>query len=365
MDKSGFSGFVRTQYLILRVKMINKLHSSTIAIDAMGGDVGLDVTVPAVIEILREFSRLKIILAGDQAAIEKKLENCPDSVRQQIAIQHTSQVVGMDEKPASALRGKKDSSMRVAINLVKSKDADACISAGNTGALMATARFVLKTLPGIDRPAICSAIPTQTGHTHMLDLGANIDLSAQHLFEFAVMGSVLTHAVDDIEKPSIGLLNIGQEEMKGNEQVQQAAHLISNSKLNYHGFIEGDDIYEGVVDVVVADGFVGNISLKTSEGVAKMIVYYIKREFNRNLLTKLAGLIAMPVLNAFKSKVDPRIYNGASLLGLKGIVVKSHGGADVFSFGNAIRVAMTEVDNKVPQRISKVLEDILVDKHIA
>jgi glycerol-3-phosphate acyltransferase PlsX len=268
----------------------------------------------------------------------------------------------MDEKPASALRGKKDSSMRVAINLVKSGDADACISAGNTGALMATARFVLKTLPGIDRPAICSAIPTQTGHTHMLDLGANVDLSAQHLLEFAVMGSVLTSAIDNIEKPSIGLLNIGQEAMKGNEQVQQAANLISNSTLNYHGFIEGDDIYKGVVDVVVADGFVGNISLKTSEGVAKMIVYFIKREFNRNILTKLAGLIAMPVLNAFKSKVDPRKYNGASLLGLKGIVIKSHGGADIFSFSNAIKVAMLEVENKVPQRISKVLEETLVDK---
>lgn len=341
--------------------MINNLHTSTIAVDAMGGDVGLDVTVPASINILKKFSRLKIILVGDKVAIDKHLENSSDIVRKQIIVQNTTQVVGMDEKPASALRGKKDSSMRVAINLVKSGDADACISAGNTGALMATARFVLKTLPGIDRPAICSAIPTQTGHTHMLDLGANVDLSAQHLFEFAVMGSVLTSAIDNIEKPSIGLLNIGQEAMKGNEQVQQAANLISNSALNYHGFIEGDDIYKGVVDVVVADGFVGNISLKTSEGVAKMIVFYIKREFNRNLLTKLAGLIAMPVLNAFKSKVDPRKYNGASLVGLKGIVVKSHGGADIFSFSNAIKVAMLEVENKVPQRISKVLENTLLD----
>ncbi|WP_198265601.1 phosphate acyltransferase PlsX [sulfur-oxidizing endosymbiont of Gigantopelta aegis] len=337
--------------------MITNLHNSTIAIDAMGGDVGLDVTVPAALNILKKFSQLKIILVGDESQIEQQLESCPAKVRQQITVHHTSQVVGMDEKPASALRGKKDSSMRVSINLVKSGDADACISAGNTGALMATARFVLKTLPGIDRPAICSAIPTQKGHTHMLDLGANIDLSAQHLLEFAVMGSVLTSAIDDIDKPTIGLLNIGQEEMKGNEQVQQAANLISNSSLNYYGFIEGDDIYKGVVDVVVADGFVGNISLKTSEGVAKMIVYYIKREFNRNIFTKIAGLIAMPVLNAFKSKIDPRIYNGASLLGLKGIVVKSHGSADIFSFGNAIKVAMLEVENKVPQRISKVLEE--------
>lgn len=342
--------------------MISKLNNSKIAIDAMGGDFGLDVTIPAVIEILKEYNHLQIILVGDQASIESRLEQYPEPVRQKILVHHASQVVGMDEKPASALRGKKDSSMRVAINLVKSGEADACVSAGNTGALMSTARFVLKTLPGIDRPAICSAIPTQTGHTHMLDLGANIDLSAQHLFEFAVMGSVLTSAIDDIEKPSIGLLNIGQEEMKGNEQVQQASSLISNSSLNYHGFIEGDDIYKGVVDVVVADGFVGNISLKTSEGVAKMIVYYIKREFSRNWLTKLAGLVAMPVLKSFKNKVDPRIYNGASLLGLKGIVIKSHGGADMFSFTNAIKVAMIEVDNKVPQRISKVLKDTLVDK---
>ncbi|NOQ79519.1 MAG: phosphate acyltransferase PlsX [Gammaproteobacteria bacterium] len=343
--------------------MINDLHNSTLAIDAMGGDIGLDVTVPAAVDTLKDYAHLKIILVGDQSAIEQRLENCPASIRQQIVIQHASQVVGMDEKPASALRGKKDSSMRVAINLVKSGAADACVSAGNTGALMATGRFVLKTLPGIDRPAICSAIPTQTGHTHMLDLGANIDLSAQHLFEFAVMGSVLTSAIDSIEKPTIGLLNIGEEEMKGNEQVQQAAQLIANSNLNYHGFIEGDDIYKGVVDVVVADGFVGNISLKTSEGVAKMIIFYIKREFNRNWLTKLAGLVAMPVLNAFKSKIDPRKYNGASLVGLKGIVVKSHGGADVFSFSNAIKVAMLEVENKVPQKISKVLEETLVDNN--
>ena len=340
--------------------MINRSHNSTLAIDAMGGDIGLDVTIPAVIDILKEYPYLKVILVGDQNTIEKKLQDCPDSVKGQITIQHASQVVAMDEKPASALRGKKDSSMRIAINLVKSGSADACVSAGNTGALMATARFVLKTVPGINRPAICSAIPTQNGHTHMLDLGANIDLSAQHLFEFAVMGSVLTSALDGIENPTIGLLNIGQEEMKGNDQVQQAAGLISQSTLNYHGFIEGDDIYKGVVDVVVADGFVGNISLKTSEGVAKMIIFYIKREFNRNWLTKLAGLIAMPVLNAFKDKIDPRKYNGASFVGLKGIVVKSHGGADVFSFGNAIKVAMLEVDNKVPQKISKVLEDTLL-----
>lgn len=342
--------------------MTSKLNNSTISIDAMGGDIGLDVTIPAAIEILKEFKQLNIILVGDESSINKKLASYSASESQNIKIQHASQIVDMDEKPASALRGKKDSSMRVSINLVKSGDADACVCAGNTGALMATARFVLKTLPGIDRPAICTALPTESGHTHMLDLGANIDLSAQHLFEFAVMGSVLASAVDGIDKPTIGLLNIGQEAMKGNEQVQQASSLISNSNLNYYGFIEGDDIYKGTVDVVVADGFVGNISLKSAEGVAKMISFYIKREFNRNWLTKLAGLVAMPVLNSFKSKVDIRKYNGASLLGLKGIVVKSHGNADIFSFTHAIKVAIAEVDNKVPQRISKVLENILLDK---
>ncbi|MBE9526691.1 MAG: phosphate acyltransferase PlsX [Proteobacteria bacterium] len=342
--------------------MTNKLNTSTISIDAMGGDIGLDVTIPAAIDILKEYKQLNIILVGDEGSIKHKLKSYSVSDCQNIKVQHTSQVVGMDEKPATALRGKKDSSMRVAINLVKSAEADACVSAGNTGALMATARFVLKTLPGIDRPAICTALPTESGHTHMLDLGANIDLSAEHLLEFAVMGSVLASAIDGIESPTIGLLNIGQEAMKGNEQVQKASTLIAASNLNYYGFIEGDDIYKGTVDVVVADGFVGNISLKTAEGVAKMISFYIKREFNRNWLTKLAGLIAMPVLNTFKSKLDTRKYNGASLLGLKGIVVKSHGSADVFSFTHAIKVAVAEVDNNVPQRINKVLEKTLLNK---
>ncbi|MCK5697991.1 MAG: phosphate acyltransferase PlsX [Gammaproteobacteria bacterium] len=340
--------------------MINKTHNSTLAIDAMGGDFGLEVTIPATLDILKDYPQLKIILVGEQNTIKKQLETCPDTIRQQIIIQHASQVVGMDEKPSSALRGKKDSSMRVAINLVKEGTADACISAGNTGALMAIARFVLKTLPGIDRPAICTALPTRVGHTHMLDLGANIDLSAQHLFEFAVMGSALSSAVNNVDKPSIGLLNIGQEEMKGSEQVQQASQLIANSSLNYHGFVEGDDIYKGVVDVVVADGFVGNIALKSSEGIAKMIFFYLKREFNRNWLTKLAGFVALPVLKAFKNKIDPRKYNGASLVGLKGIVVKSHGGADIFSFNNAIKVAMLAVDNDVPKKISKILEGNLL-----
>lgn len=342
--------------------MNNKSINSTIAIDVMGGDIGLTATVPAALAVLKEYSRLHIILVGDQAAIEAQLKNCQDTIRHRISIKHTTQIIEMDERPALALRGKKDSSMRVAINLVKSGDADACVSAGNTGALMSTARFVLKTLPGIDRPAICSAIPTQTGHTHMLDLGANIDISAQHLFEFAVMGSVVASAVDNNKSPSIGLLNIGEEEMKGIEQVKEAATIITNSNLNYYGFVEGDDIFKGVVDVVVADGFVGNISLKTAEGVAKMFSFYMKQEFKRNILSKLIGLIAMPVLNRFKNKVDPRSYNGASFLGLRGIVVKSHGSADIYSFSQAIKVAMKEVEQNVPDKINSLLEKTLVEK---
>ena len=249
--------------------------------------------------------------------------------------------------------------MRLAINLVKEGVAEACVSAGNTGALMATARFVLKTLPGIDRPAICTRLPTTKGHTHVLDLGANIDSTTDHLFEFAVMGSVLVNAVDNIEKPRVGLLNIGEEEIKGNERVKEAARLLSSSKLNYTGFIEGDGIFMGEADVVVCDGFVGNIMLKSIEGVAKMFGFYIKKEFKKNPFTLIAALIASPVLRAFKKRVDPREYNGATLIGLQGIVVKSHGSADAYSFSNAIAEAVMEVKHNVPKRISQQIEALL------
>jgi glycerol-3-phosphate acyltransferase PlsX len=236
------------------------------------------------------------------------------------------------------------------------------VSAGNTGALMATARFVLKTLPGIDRPAIITTLPGIKGHTHMLDLGANVDSTADHLFEFAVMGSALTSAVDNIEKPTVGLLNIGAEEIKGNERVKEAARLLAGSKLNYVGFVEGDDINKGDVNVIVCDGFIGNVSLKTTEGVAKMISHYMKQEFSKNIFTKIAGLIALPVLKAFKAKIDPRHYNGASFVGLQGIVVKSHGGADVLAFKTAINEAVLEVRKNVPQLISKQLEYFLTER---
>lgn len=324
-----------------------------IALDAMGGDFGIDVVVPAALEALSRHADLELTLVGDEALLKPRVNHS------RLSIQHASQQVEMNESPSKALRFKKDSSMRVAINLVKSGDAQACVSAGNTGALMATAKFVLKTLPCIDRPAICTTLPTMIGHTHVLDLGANIDSSAEHLMQFAVMGSVLSTAVDNNPYPKIGLLNIGEEEMKGNEQVKEAARLLSKTPVNYIGFVEGDDIYKGKADVVVCDGFVGNIALKTSEGVAKMITQFLKEEFSKNWLTKAAALIAMPVMKNLRKRIDPRRYNGASLLGLQGIVIKSHGGADVLAFRHAIEEAIVEVEKNVPTRISDQLTQIL------
>lgn len=334
--------------------------SLTIALDGMGGDHGPPVVVPAALHVLAEQDDLRLILVGDRQVLEASLHGFGGAAGERLMIHHASQVVAMDELPSVALRSKKDSSMRVAIDLVKQGAADACVSAGNTGALMATARFVLKTLPGIDRPAICSALPTIKGHTHMLDLGANVDVDAETLFQFAVMGVALTSAVENIPSPRVGLLNIGAEEIKGNERVKEAARLLAASQLNYIGFIEGDDIYGGEVDVVVCDGFIGNVALKTSEGVARMIRHYMEQEFRRSSLNKLVGAMALPVLKSFRAKIDPRQYNGASLLGLQGIVIKSHGGADIIAYANAIKEAVTEVRKAVPQRINKQLEELLV-----
>ncbi len=331
----------------------------TIALDVMGGDTGADVVLPAALRALQKRADLELILVGDEEIITRDLQALGAAGNPRLTVQHASQHVDMDEQPSHALRFKKDSSMRIAINLVKEGRAQACVSAGNTGALMATARYVLKTLPGIDRPAICTALPTMTGHTWMLDLGANVDSSAEQLFQFGLMGSVLAGAIDDNRNPRVGLLNIGEEEMKGSETVREASTLCSSGVLNYIGFIEGDDIYSGKVDVVACDGYVGNIALKSSEGIARMISFYIKREFSRNLLTRLAALVAMPVLKAFRRQIDPRRYNGASLLGLRGIVIKSHGGADVLAFANAIHVAVVEVEQKVPERISSQLHSVL------
>ena len=329
----------------------------TIALDAMGGDSGAVVVVPAALKVLNRHPDVSIILVGDEGEVTRELKAAgADRDASRIKIHHASQKVEMDELPSSALRNKKDSSMRVALNLVKEGEADACVSAGNTGALMATSRFVLKMLPGIDRPAICTSLPSIASHTLMLDLGANVDCNAEHLFQFALMGSVLSEAGDGKTKPRVGLLNIGEEEIKGNEQVKEAAQLLSENMPNYAGYAEGDDIYMGTFDVIVCDGFVGNVSLKTSEGVAKMVAAFIKQEFTRNIFTKLAALVAMPVLKAFRHRIDPRRYNGASLLGLRGIAIKSHGSADALAFANAIKVAILQVREDVPQRITAQLQ---------
>jgi len=333
----------------------------TIAIDAMSGDFGPQVALPAAVEYIKKRDDVCLILVGQEEDLRVRLGALGSTERENLRIHNATQVVEMDELPSKAMRGKKDSSMRVALNLVKEGVADACVSAGNTGALMATGRYVLKTLSGIDRPAIISSLPAINGHTHVLDLGANIDCTSEQLFQFAVMGSVLASAIDNIESPKVGLLNIGEEEIKGNDKIKVASQLLSESALNYVGFVEGDDVYTGDVDVVVCDGFVGNVALKASEGLAKMISHYMKMEFNRNIFTRLAGLVALPVLNAFRNKIDPRQYNGASLVGLRGIVIKSHGGADALAFTNAINIALIEVDKAVPEKISSNLESLLVE----
>ncbi len=329
--------------------------TQTIALDAMGGDHGVAVVVPAAAAALCRHPSVRLILVGDEGHIQDALAQCGAAAGERLRIVHASQQVGMDEPPSQALRYKKDSSMRVALELVKRGEADACVSAGNTGALMATARYVLKTLPGIDRPAICTALPTTQGHCHVLDLGANVDSTPENLFQFAVMGSVLASAVDNNPSPRIGLLNIGEEDIKGNEKVKGAAELLAASDLDYAGFVEGDGIFNGEVDVVVCDGFEGNVALKASEGVAKMIAHFLRESFQSSWYGRLAALVAAPVLKRFKDRIDPRQYNGASLVGLRGIVIKSHGGADEIAFGNAISVAVTEVEKQVPQRISQLL----------
>jgi glycerol-3-phosphate acyltransferase PlsX len=330
----------------------------------MGGDHGPDVVIPAAIRASKQHPNVKLILVGDQDILKTYFERYQIQNDDRFVIHHASQQVAMDESPAIALRTKKDSSMRVAINLVKEGVAAACVSAGNTGALMATARFVLKTLPGIERPAIVSALPTMKGHTYVLDLGANVDCSAEHLVQFAVMGSVLAEVIEGKPNPTIGLLNIGSEEIKGNERVKEAARLLNEIDLNYCGFVEGDGLYRGDADVVVCDGFVGNVALKASEGVVHMIRHFLRQSFSRNIFTKLAGLIASPVLKHFRDELDPRAYNGANFIGLQGIVIKSHGGADEIGYANAINIAIVEAEKDVPNIISKHLETLL-EGHIA
>lgn len=320
----------------------------------MGGDHGPHVTVPAALDFARADGDVALILVGRRAEIERELAAGGARPDARLRLEHAEEVVGMDEPPVQALRFKKRSSMRVAVNLVKSGAADACVSAGNTGALMAIARFVLKTLPGIDRPAIATLLPNMRGrYTTVLDLGANVDCTPEQLMQFGVMGAMLVAATEHRERPSVGLLNIGVEDIKGNDTVKQAAELLRASGLNFYGNVEGDDIFKGTTDVVVCDGFVGNSVLKASEGVAKMIVAFLKQEFSRNALRRAAALAAAPVLKALRERMDPGRYNGASLLGLRGIVIKSHGSADAFAFGQALRRAADEVRNDVVARIMR------------
>ena len=325
----------------------------TIAIDCMGGDHGPVVTVPAALSFLRSRPAANVILVGQEEVILPLLGAAQSEFGARLRLRPASQVVTMDDPPAIAMRNKKDSSMRVAVDLVKTGEASAAVSAGNTGALMAISRFVLKTLPGIDRPAIASILPSMTGHTYVLDLGANVDCSAEHLLQFGVMGSSLVAAIEHKERPSVGLLNIGEEAIKGNDVVKEAGELLRASGLNFYGNVEGNDIYEGTVDVVVCDGFVGNVALKTSEGLAQMFGAFLKQEFSRSPLTKLMALLAMPVLKRFKQRVDHRQYNGAPLLGLRGVVLKSHGSADVVAFANALARAADAASNRLIERISE------------
>lgn len=325
----------------------------TIAIDCMGGDHGPSVTIAAAREFLRHESDAAVILIGLPDVVDAAIARDGPQFGERLRAHHATEVVAMDEKPRSALRGKRNSSMRVAIDLVKKGTAQAAVSAGNTGALMAISTIVLGTLPGIDRPAIATSLPTMKGETLVLDLGANAECAPEHLLQFGVMGTMLVALVDHKERPTVGLLNIGEEDIKGNDVVKQAAELLRASGLNFIGNVEGDGIYEGAADVVVCDGFVGNIALKTSEGLAQMLATFLREEFNRNLLTRVAGLIAMSALKSFKRRVDPRRYNGASLLGLRGIVVKSHGSADVWAFEMALHRAAEEVRNKLIERMGE------------
>jgi glycerol-3-phosphate acyltransferase PlsX len=324
-----------------------------VAIDCMGGDHGAHVTVPAALSVVRGDQDASVILVGRRDVVERELMHHSAVTNARVSIRHASEVVEMNEAPAAAMRAKKDSSLRIAVNLVEQGEAAACVSAGNTGALMAISRFVLGMLPGIDRPAIATVLPSLKGRTYILDLGANVDCTPEHLLQFGIMCSELVSSVEGKRRPTVGLLNIGAEDIKGNEQVKAAAELMRASDLNFHGYVEGDDIYKGTTDIVVCDGFVGNVALKTSEGLAQMLATYLREEFGRNVVTRLAGLLALPVINAFKKRVDHRRYNGASLLGLRGVVVKSHGSADAFAFEFAIRRAVEEARTGVLAHITE------------
>ena len=334
----------------------------TIALDMMSGDDGVASSVPGAIQALNKHQDLFLILVGNKTAIEnfipndiKKLENT------RYNIIHTNELISMQDEVLTAIRSKKQSSMRLSIEAVNQNKADACVSAGNTGALMALSKIILKMLQGIDRPAICGSFPTKDGLTHMLDLGANVQCNSNHLYQFAIMGSALVQSLEISNSPKIGLLNVGSEEFKGNDTIKHSGQLLQKSKLNYVGFVEGDDIFTGNFDLVVTDGFAGNIALKSIEGVANIISHFIKSEFNKNIFTKISAAISYPVMKAVKKKVDPRRYNGASLLGLQGVVVKSHGSADSYAFSRAINTAYYEVKNQILNKITNLINTEMSD----
>jgi len=331
----------------------------TIALDAMSGDLGAATAVEAARAAVGSSDDVNVILVGDETVLSPLIApHLNNTIPDRISVHHASEVVTMEESASVAMRSKKDSSMRVAVNLVKDGVAHACVSSGNTGALMGTAKFVLKTLPGVDRPAICTAIPNINGHVHMLDLGANVDSTAEQLYQFAVMGSALAGVVDSNTAPRVGLLNIGSEDIKGNELVKETDKLLQQADLNYVGFVEGDEIYLGNADIVVTDGFAGNVALKSSEGVAKLITGFLREEFTRSPLTKLMALVAKPVLGKLQKRIDPRRYNGASLLGLRGLVIKSHGSADALAIENAINVAKVEAQKDLVAMINRATENV-------
>ena len=330
--------------------------ATTLAVDAMGGDFGIPVTVPAACAMVQDNPDLSIKLVGAFDSIENALG--PEKSHPRLEIVRSTEVVGMDESAVSALKNKKNSSLRISIDLVKAGKADACVSAGNTGALMATARFVLKTLPGIDRPAIVSALPRANGHVHILDLGANVESLPEHLLQFGMMGASLVRTLENNPNPTVGLLNIGSEEVKGNVTVKSAYKLFQSSPINFIGYVEGDDIFSGEVDVIVCDGFAGNVALKTSEGLAQMLTKAVREEYMRSLWSRFLGVLSAPVLKAIRARIDHRRYDGAVLVGLSGTVVKSHGGTDEIGFAHAIKVAQTAVSTDLVAQIRDDLSQL-------
>lgn len=333
----------------------------TIALDVMSGDNGPSSAVSGAIKSLNNFNDLRLILVGQEKVIATELAQHNQSNKNRISVLHTSEYITMDDDIVNAIRTKKKSSMRLAINAVKDFQANACVSAGNTGALMSLSKIILKTIEGIDRPAICTSLPTKKGFVQVLDLGANVECDSKNLFQFSVMGSSIVQSLEISTNPKIGLLNIGSEEFKGNNIIKAAADLLNKSNLNYIGFAEGDEIFSGNYDVIVTDGFTGNIALKSIEGVAGMIKFFIKEEFEKNIYNKISSILSFPVMRGVKKKMDPRVYNGASLLGLNGIVVKSHGSADAFSYSNAIKTAYYEAKNNLLENIKTFIKKELND----